>query len=280
MNTQLEFRKVAYLDDTDLIGSWKALEQRINQLIPRLYDASARDPVSVGQLATLLGKVCGADLVNRPELNSQLRRQLIEAYIWRALLTDVFGASGYIWAGKAHVAIANLRSELEDYERDDLIDGGEYIQWFSRTAALMDFVWRSDPRCSERLRSVARKLRQELRLLEKSNVEEGSVERELMKVVTTACGLDFTMAKSNASYTVFMYDVRDTSPKPPPCKLHGMPFDSENMEDTYYPGAQPWNLRSRVDVVRSPGIIKIGSGLGSEYGKPTVLVKRKVLCLP
>jgi len=113
MTTHMEFRKMAYLDDSDLAASWKSLEQSISQLVPRWYDCSAMDPVSVAKLGQLFGQMCQPELLRQVGIGPQMRRSLLEAYIWRTLLTDVFGASGHIWAGKAHDAISNLRLELE-----------------------------------------------------------------------------------------------------------------------------------------------------------------------
>lgn len=159
----------------------------------------------------------------------------------------------------------------------NLIDGGEYMQWFARTATLMDFVYKNDPKCSNRLSAIAGRLSTDLMMFEKDSVGEGVIKGEFLKLVSAACDLDFKMAKSNAGYNVFMYDVRDTSPKPGVPALYGMEFDAENMEGTYHTPVVRGRLGLRVDVVRSPGIIKTGSGLGPQYGVPTALVKRKVM---
>lgn len=173
-------------------------------------------------------------------------------------------------------------TDLIDYRVNGecLIDDGEYMQWFSRTASMMDFVYKNDPRCSARLDTIARRLKMNLRVLEKAEIEGGCVEKDLLGVASYACELDFKLAKSNARYMVFMYDAYDTSPHPRPCKLHGMEFDPENMVDVYYTGSTKGSLSRKVDLVLSPGVVKIGSGVGSEYGTSTVMIKRKVLCLP
>jgi len=59
-----------------------------------------------------------------------------------------------------------------------------------------------------------------------------------------------------------------------------MEFDPENMVDVYYTGSTKGSLSRKVDLVLSPGVVKIGNGVGSEYGTSTVMIKRKVLCLP
>jgi hypothetical protein len=264
------------------VAAWKALEHSIGQLIPRFYDSAATDPVTVAKLADLFGPMCNLpEYLKRSAISGQ-RRPLLEAYIWLALLMDILCASGHIWAGKAHEALSKLRLELEDYELDDenLIDGGEYIQWYSRTAALMDFVYKNDPRCSQRVCAVAKRLKKELQLLEKPDIDGSGVEKELSKIVSAACDLDFKLAKSNAGFYVFMYHPQDTSPKPKKCKLYDMALDEANMEDVYYSGTSRGSLACKVDLVLSPGVIKIGSGVGSEYGTSTVLVKRRVMCLP
>lgn len=121
MSTQLEFRKVAYLDDSELVAAWKALEQSTNQLVTRWYDIAATtwydiaatNTVSAGRMSECFERMCPTDLMKHLDLKHQVRRALLEAYIWRVLLTEVFSASGHIWAGKAHDAISRLRSELE-----------------------------------------------------------------------------------------------------------------------------------------------------------------------
>lgn len=152
------------------------------------------------------------------------------------------------------------------------------MQWISRTAAMMDLAYKNEASCTVRIESIAKKLRTNLSAFENANAAQG-LSKDLLKVVSSACELDFKMAKSNAQYIVFMYSERDTSPNPPTLPKYGMPFDLENMEETFCTEEADRTNRT-IDIIRSPGIIKIGTGLGSEYGVATILVKRRVVCLP
>ncbi|KAK4227812.1 hypothetical protein QBC38DRAFT_477032 [Podospora fimiseda] len=281
IHTQLELRRNAYLDDSQLIASWKSLEQSISQLVIRIYDAEPGNSIASDRaLKHISEDLCNSSALTYSDIQTRpinLRRPLIEAYIWGVLMRDVFGAQGHIWAGQAHHPITKLRSDLEDYAHKGLLEAAEYMQWFSRTASMMDIIYDNEQLCSARINATARKIGETLYDLEKGKSDGPAP--ELRKIVKAACDLDFEMAKSNAQYLVCMYSERDTSPKPPSCQKYGMEFDSTNMEDTFASVGMNWRNR-RVDIVRSPGIIKIGTGLGSEYGVATVLVKRKVICLP
>ncbi|KAK4159911.1 hypothetical protein QBC43DRAFT_293530 [Cladorrhinum sp. PSN259] len=277
INTQLEFRRGAPLDDSDLIASWKSLEHSISQLVIRRYDAGPGNTIVCEEAMKAIARdLCNSSAFSYNDIQTRavnLRRPLLEAYIWGVLLNKVFGATGHIWAGRAHHSISKLRSELEDYAHKGLLDEGEYMQWFSRTAAMMEFVYNSDHFCSAKVRTVVTKIKENLYELEKESPE--GPDQDLLGIASAACDLDFKMAKSNAQYLVFMYSRLDTSPNPPVCPKYGMKFDSENMQDTFSAGME-WRNRI-VDVVRSPGIIKIGTGLGSEYGVATILVKRRTV---
>lgn len=112
ISTQLEFRKTAYLDDSDLRASWRLLEQNVSQLIIR--NCESRLDNNEAALRSLAGDLCREKILDKVQPKPiHFGRLLLEAHVWNVLLENVFGASGHIWAGKAHEPLAALKFEFE-----------------------------------------------------------------------------------------------------------------------------------------------------------------------
>ncbi|KAK3994183.1 hypothetical protein QBC44DRAFT_48346 [Cladorrhinum sp. PSN332] len=288
INTQLELRQAPTLDDKELASRWKSLEYQIVQLIKRSYNYRGKDPIDQTALATILDGFCERDvllgLANRRE-----RLHLLEAYIWSVLVDKVFGVSVHIWAGQANRSLSKLRLQIEDYASTNLIDQREYMLWLSRTCTMMGSVYGNEKECSAKLGRIARNLRHDLMPFQKpSQTTAVTAEKDLRDVVTAACDLDFQMTKSSAHYKVIMYDVQwshmplgpsshVSSQEMVPSKF-GMAFVAENMEDTSNSAESAAARDGVVCLIRSPAVVKYGTGLGPEFGLSSTLVRSKVIC--
>ncbi|KAK4227809.1 hypothetical protein QBC38DRAFT_477028 [Podospora fimiseda] len=266
IETQLELRKAPIFDDDELISNWNSLQYKITQFIRRSYDYTGAQIVTFDNLCD-------------PNVSLQVQGirplHLLEAYVWEFLTDQVFSSSSNLWAGSAHYWLSNFRSELEAYAQANMINNREYMVWMSRTATMLEPIHQLDGGApSPNLTEVANNLKLRLapfRLQRSAHSQRA--DKDILDVITAACKLDFQMTKASAYYDIFMQNDRASA-------KFGMPFDSNTMEDS----SSSDSGESRpggcvVGLVRTPSIVKIGTGLGAEFGITTVLMKRKVICL-
>lgn len=112
-----------------------------------------------------------------------------------------------------------------------------------------------------------------------SNAVDGGLAPDLLQLIEAACGLDFKMARAGAHYRLFYFNPSETLYRQLRRRRFGMNMDSSIMKDaTPFSENEGPPAATIVDMVVSPGIIKIGAGSGSEFSVSSVLVKSQVIC--
>jgi hypothetical protein len=151
----------------------------------------------------------------------------------------------------------------------------DYHEWLSTTATIIQ-------RCNHaQLNTVsafmiAAKMQRLLAQYEAPVPGVGAVPT-YQELVEDAAKIDLELAMCRAKYTIFMYDPRETMWFAPSVRMHGFPFDMNEME-------APLNLavKSRasypVGLVVSPSVVKFGDENGEGYEHSQWIVKRSVVC--
>lgn len=97
----------------------------------------------------------------------------------------------------------------------------------------------------------------------------------LKNVIHQAAKIDMTLRTSRAFFKVY---ISPEHPTPPVNSASGFPFNDQTMDFVQNLPCPKFDEPPTVDLVVSPGILKMGNADGKGYTEQLILVKLKALC--